>query len=430
MKWRIIGLLLLSIFVQPSYSWDIKDVFKGMSINITKGGSYETQAAGYYSGGGMSMRTNPTAFNPISVTPPSLNMSCNGIDAYMGSFSIISGAELVNLAKNIGSQAQSYAFQLGLKTFAPQIENLLKDLRNLAMELNQAAKGDCEVTKSLFATILPKDSAMRENVCKEIQSSSGYDYFSAGKKCRSDIEQKQAVQVAQSKDKDLLLDDYNLFIKAAEKIKIPEDMRQSIMSMTGTIVASQGKVHFYDSLAKDHKSWVSHLKGGEAASMYRCNDPKCLNIATLSNISITQEGSYQGKTKSRLNQLKSKFSNNTEFDSQDIGFLNSIGETFPIYDYLSLEAISGISILDASSELVASYNLIAHLKEVTSEIRKAVSGLRLHQINDQHLVEYLKALDRVLQFAHDKQQELMTSSDKVEKRARLIEQHLIARERG
>lgn len=143
MKRKIIGLVLLVIFSQVSYGWDIKDVFNGMSTNITKGGSYETQAAGYYSGGGMSMRTNSTAFNPISVTPPNLNMSCNGIDAYMGSFSIISGAELVNLAKNIGSQAQSYAFQLGLKTFAPQIENLLKDLRNLAMELNQAAKGDC-----------------------------------------------------------------------------------------------------------------------------------------------------------------------------------------------------------------------------------------------------------------------------------------------
>ncbi|KJV72912.1 conjugative relaxosome accessory transposon family protein [Orientia tsutsugamushi str. TA716] len=67
-------------------------------------------------------------------------MSCSGIDAYLGSFSVISGEELVQLMKNIGSQAKVYAFSLGLKTFAPQIENALKDLRNLAMEMNQFAK--------------------------------------------------------------------------------------------------------------------------------------------------------------------------------------------------------------------------------------------------------------------------------------------------
>ncbi len=91
-------------------------------------------------------------------------MSCSGIDSYLGSFSIISGEELVQLMKNIGSQAKAYAFSLGLKTFAPQIENALKDLRNLAMEMNQFAKSDCEMSKAIFASILPKDSSMRESV--------------------------------------------------------------------------------------------------------------------------------------------------------------------------------------------------------------------------------------------------------------------------
>ncbi|WP_354666733.1 conjugal transfer protein TraH [Orientia tsutsugamushi] len=85
-------------------------------------------------------RTSQTSFQPFAITPPSLNMSCSGIDAYLGSFSVISGEELVQLMKNIGSQAKVYAFSLGLKTFAPQIENALKDLRNLAMEMNQFAK--------------------------------------------------------------------------------------------------------------------------------------------------------------------------------------------------------------------------------------------------------------------------------------------------
>ncbi|KJV71602.1 conjugative relaxosome accessory transposon family protein [Orientia tsutsugamushi str. TA716] len=147
---------LFSLQALVSLAWNIENVFQGMSVNVTRSGSYQNQAAGYYVAGGLSARTSQTSFQPFAITPPSLNMSCSGIDAYLGSFSVISGEELVQLMKNIGSQAKVYAFSLGLKTFAPQIENALKDLRNLAMEMNQFAKGDCELTKALFATALPR----------------------------------------------------------------------------------------------------------------------------------------------------------------------------------------------------------------------------------------------------------------------------------
>ncbi|WP_053351054.1 conjugal transfer protein TraH [Rickettsia amblyommatis] len=50
-----------------------------MSANVTKPEAYQSQAAGYYAAGGLSVRTNKTAFNPIATTPPALNMSCSGI---------------------------------------------------------------------------------------------------------------------------------------------------------------------------------------------------------------------------------------------------------------------------------------------------------------------------------------------------------------
>ncbi|WP_371253919.1 hypothetical protein [Orientia tsutsugamushi] len=54
-------------------------------------------------------------------------------------------------------------------------------------------------------------------------------------------------------------------------------MHDSIMSMTGTIVVTNNNVHFYDSLAQDEKSWISHLKGRESASIYRCDSVICLH---------------------------------------------------------------------------------------------------------------------------------------------------------
>ncbi|KJV73608.1 conjugative relaxosome accessory transposon family protein [Orientia tsutsugamushi str. TA716] len=88
------------------------------------------------------------------------------------------------------------------------------------MEMNQFAKEDCELTKALFATALPKNWAMREAVCYDIQSQSGFDYFAASKKCRNYLDQKQALQQAQNKDSELMLDDYNIFTKAAMKVGI------------------------------------------------------------------------------------------------------------------------------------------------------------------------------------------------------------------
>ncbi|KJV72089.1 conjugative relaxosome accessory transposon family protein [Orientia tsutsugamushi str. TA716] len=117
---------LFSLQALVSLAWNIENVFQGMSVNVTRSGSYQNQAAGYYVAGGLSARTSQTSFQPFAITPPSLNMSCSGIDAYLGSFSVISGEELVQLMKNIGSQAKVYAFSLGLKTFAPQIEMLLR----------------------------------------------------------------------------------------------------------------------------------------------------------------------------------------------------------------------------------------------------------------------------------------------------------------
>lgn len=431
--WLIViaTVITANLFSLPStFAWNLRDVFEGMSVNVTRAGNYQDQAAGYYSGGGLSMRTSRTAFQAMGMTPPSLKMSCSGIDGYMGSFSIISGQELVNLSKNIGSQSLSYAFQLALRTYAPQIENTLKDLRNLAMQLNSFAVEDCQLTKNILATGLPKDSAMREIVCNDVQAGGGRDWFKARSRCQHDMEQKQAIEAAQGRDPELLLDDYNIFIKAADKAGIPKEMREAIMSMTGTIVMHNKKVMFYDSLAKDHKTWTSYLKGGESASLYNCDNDKCLDIKLVQNMVISPENSYQGKAKQRLDNLTAKFVGNISFDVTDINFLSSIGDTFPIYDYIVLEVISGTTILENSAELIASYSLLQHLKAVTAEIKKAVAVLKSKQIEDQHLLAYLKALDQVQLFASNKWGEMMTNADRISKRARLIEQHLIARERG
>ncbi|CAG7600003.1 hypothetical protein MHYMCMPASI_01145 [Hyalomma marginatum] len=44
------------------------------------------------------------------------------------------------------------------------------------------------------------------------------------------------------------------FTKAADKVGVPQDLRNTIMSMTGTIIVKDNNVHFFESLAQDEKA--------------------------------------------------------------------------------------------------------------------------------------------------------------------------------
>lgn len=425
----ICGIILVS---SNAMAFGLKDVFKNLHINTTAPGNYQDAAAGWYSGGSSVMRTKNTAFQPFAMTAPSLTTGCSGIDAFAGSFSMMSGGELVTIAENLGSQAVVYGFHLGLKTYAPQIEQVLKDLRNLQMGLNQFGIGHCKATQAAFAAVLPKNTAMYETVCSEMAAGSGADLGGQRKKCRDNQAQKEAVQKAQEKDPEMLLDNYNLFIKVATKVGIPQELHALLMSMTGTIVVKDGTYIPYPSLASDSQSWNVHINGGDGASRYSCDNTDCLNITVNNNISITAENSYSGLAKAKLNDLKIKMrAQAEEFTAAEKGFLDSIGTSFPIFDHITIEAASGISILDSSSQVVARYMLLEHLTSTTSEIKKGVLAFKNNkQISDKYLREYEKSLNRLLEFASGQWSAVMTDADRINDRAEKIVKHLIARERG
>ena len=422
--------IIFAIFPADSaFAWKIDDLFKGMSTNITPPNNYRDQAAGYYSGGGFAMRTKRGSFQPFSLTAPSFKAGCGGIDMYMGSFSMISSDQLVNLARNLGTNAATYGFQLGLKTFAPQIENLLKDLRNLAMELNQFAVEDCQAVQSLYSGVLSRDSAMYESVCKDLsRTGASKDYFSARKHCADNTKaREEALKLQQKQNNEILLDNFNLFMIAAKKANIPEDFREGMMSIAGTLIVKDGNRTFKDSLITDEDSFNAFIKGGKA-SFYNCdNINTCLTVKKNSNYQISKENSYQGKANRKITELKRKMLVNKEFNPADIDFLSSIGESFPIYNYLSLEVISGFSIVDKSSDLVATYMTVHYLGSIINEVREAINILEGKQPNDQHLKEYLEKLDRVQDILHNKYKMLMQVAYQLQKNARYIEDHHIAK---
>jgi conjugative transfer pilus assembly protein TraH len=425
-------LFLLTGSIVSHAGFDLKSVFSGMSTNVTKAGSFQDQAAGYYSGGGLSMRMKRSSFRPVSVTPPKLKMGCGGIDMTFGSFSFISGQQMVDLAKQIATQGGSYAFQLGIKTFAPQIENLMKEMRDLAMELNQFSVEDCHAVQSAFASLLPKGSAMRDMACKDIgRKANARDYFGARESCDKEAEQKKATQEYAKKDAEMLIDDFNLFMKAADKVGIPKEMREGMMSMVGTLVMKDGVARHYEALAKEERTWNAHIRGGAdvSGSLYKCGDDSCLDIEEKKDHIISEEASYQGQAKKTLDLLKEKFNRNQALTAADQQFLTSMGTTFPLYQYITLEQVTGVSLLENTSELVANYMLLEHLKKITGEIQKSLSLLEGKQMDADAIKAYRASLWKLQEFADAKWGAMLDQAEKIDQAAYRLESALLTRGR-
>jgi hypothetical protein len=119
----------------------------GAGANVTPAGAIATQSVVGYSGGGVTWRVPNKTLTPFQITPPHLNAGCNGIDAYLGSFSMINKPAFVAALRNFGQQAVGYFFSLALRAVSPEIAVTLDVLNDLAQKANQFGKNSCQMAK-------------------------------------------------------------------------------------------------------------------------------------------------------------------------------------------------------------------------------------------------------------------------------------------
>ena len=73
---------------------------------------------------------------------------------------------------------------------------------------------------------------MSSAVCSASKGSGGIDYFKSREICKKEQEIDKKTQDAEKNNPDLLLANYNLFMVAATKANIPQDMAESMMSIS------------------------------------------------------------------------------------------------------------------------------------------------------------------------------------------------------
>lgn len=107
--------------------------------------------------GGLSMRSPVRSFNILAFDPPRFSAGCGGIDAYFGSFSMISGENIKNLIRAIISNAMGYAIKIALDNLCPPCQNIMSGLQDWTTKINSYAKNTCQLSTDTIDAIIGKN---------------------------------------------------------------------------------------------------------------------------------------------------------------------------------------------------------------------------------------------------------------------------------
>jgi conjugative transfer pilus assembly protein TraH len=110
--------------------------------------SIQGQERGYYLGGSARIRIPQETIAPLSITPPSFNAGCGGIDIKLGGLSYLDFEHLVEKLQSILQAAPTFAFSMALSSLCPQCDNIVKSLEQFTDMINQLQFDSCGIAKN------------------------------------------------------------------------------------------------------------------------------------------------------------------------------------------------------------------------------------------------------------------------------------------
>lgn len=371
----------------------------GAGSNLTNPTHFHDQAAGHYTGGGLVLRGKNKTVQPINVSLPHIGTDgCNKIDMYFGSLSFVKGEELAQLGRSAISGAPSYALQLALKTMAPQIENLLTQLRKEIMDLNKHMMNSCRLTQQVVGGVWPKSREASEYICKQEKMADNSDSFAAQKHCQKDDKVQQGIEQAKAKHPDLMAGEYNLVWHVMKKMPDYQDNRELaefVMTLVGTLLSRKDgnkyRYYFFAPKADSEEFLAANLKGGDTQKL-TCNETeKCLDPH---KVPFTVPEGLGEKVHKRIVDLTTKYKQNQAITADDLSFLND-SVAFPVYKYIQVSAAANRHFLTQdASQYIAISVLLYQFDKIIGEVLEAVDLIASIQVDDTALQKFRENLMR------------------------------------
>ncbi|MEZ5934831.1 MAG: conjugal transfer protein TraH [Alphaproteobacteria bacterium] len=132
-----------------------------------------TARRGVIAGGSVQIRNRIVDTNLVTFTPPSFQGGCGGVDLFGGSFSYVSGDQIVPLLKAIASNAVGYAFQIGLSAICETCMGAIETMQKKVQALNQHFGNSCQLAQGIINDGLDAAGYKRHSDASLIAATSG-----------------------------------------------------------------------------------------------------------------------------------------------------------------------------------------------------------------------------------------------------------------
>ncbi len=403
----IMALSLSCTKVGASIEDHLKEFFdrRGMPNNINSPGSYQDQAAGYYTGGSLMARSPIKTIQPATVQLPGYRAGCGGIDAWVGGASHIKKDELMNFLSTISSNNFSYAFLLGMEIVSPTIYNLMNELNAIATQINAFNMNSCEASATFLGGVWPRSDQSSKHLCQAMGTNLSVfsDWSAARQGCgvKADRDKAFAKKDSDPRYKDMLVGEFNLSWEALKKnafLSKDKSLAQLFMTLVGSIISKKNGESYERKPLPGHADREDVLTGllmGGNTPLYHCDSEKCLN-PELRDAVIPESKSLLSKVNKTLDDLVEAIYKDETIQDHQKAFLNST--RLPVYKMLNVMTAyrEGASPLNAQdySELIALDVLYKYVLEVIDIVQDNVEQLKAVQVDDTSTGPFMEALSK------------------------------------
>lgn len=377
-------MLLVTPLSYAGVESDLGQFFDGLNYNASNPQAHKSQAASYYSGGSAFIRTPNRQAQLASVTLPSINAGCGGIDLFAGGFSHINSDQFVAMGKNIVSNAIPFAVDLALQTWAPQLKNVKDRLEAIAQKINALSVNSCEAAQSSVAALAGfAGIGNKQYICATMgtQNNSFADWAAAKNGCNTE-EVANAQTENASKDpnlKDNITVNRNIIWYALMKndfLKGDEQLAEFFMSLSGTIIYdAKSNVARYPSLFTTNNNMIKSILEGGTVNLYRC-DKKAQNAClkpTQADYEFKRDATLKIKVTKILTDIITNYEKDIPLTKSQQSFLESV--TLPVLKMMTVTLESGNKPnVNAYSDVIATDLIASYLQNALVIIQSSMSS--------------------------------------------------------
>jgi len=387
----VLSLIMLAQNAYADVGSDMNEFFTdmGYGTNVTQPGIYEGQSAGYFTGGGLTLRAPSRNYQLASMQAPSYRAGCSGVDLYGGGFSYINSDQLVSALRNVGQNAASYAFMLGLRVISPQISNVLEWVREKAEMINKLNINSCEAAADLVGGFMGID-AQENSQCVLTRYGNGDSMEDARQACGAGGQRNSTLASSTLNNNSFTRGNIawrvmwkNLYLRDDRRLM------EMMMNLSGTVILNKDLSHEDSTteyialpsilITKRAELLNALLDGGVSAEIQGCSDDSdemsCTNLVTKT-INLGANNGLQNRVGALMNGIAQKIRTRTALSNEELSLLGAT--QIPIYKILNVASAMSNTVATSQAKkysiIVAKDLLYGYMNNLLDTVTNSTSG--------------------------------------------------------